>query len=204
MRIDGAKRRWHAPRLLGVSALGFGALVLVMLVFSGGAGAAAGDADLALSKTDSPDPVVVGNNVTYTITVTNPAASTGPATNVVVTDNLPGDVDFVSATGGVCQHNANTVTCDLGQVNAGSSAVVTIVVKTKKDGTLSNTASVTSTPDEDPVLSNNSATATTTVNKAAKTPKPNKGKKPKKGKTSCATPTIVGTNGNDVITGTSH
>src|SRR6476661_4333281 len=181
MRIDGATRRWHAPRLLGVSALGFGALVLVMLGFSGGAGAAAGDADLALSKTDSPDPVVVGNNLTYTIKVDNPTASTGPATNTVVTDTLPAGVDFVSATGGTCQRSGDTVTCDLGQVDAGTTATVTIVVKTKRDGTLTNTASVTSP--EDIVLSNNSATATTTVNKAAKTPKPKKPKgKPKKGK----------------------
>jgi uncharacterized repeat protein (TIGR01451 family) len=194
MRIDGAKRRWQAPRLLGVSALGFGALVLVMLGFSGGAGAAAGDADLALSKTDSPDPVVAGNNLTYTITVTNPVASTGPATNVVVTDNLPAGVDFVSATGGTCQRSGGKVTCNLGQVNAGTTATVTIVVKTKKDGTLTNTASVTS-PDDN-VLANNSATATTTVSKA-----PGKGKQPK-GQPSCGAPTITGTAGDDVINGT--
>ena len=131
-------------------------------VVSGGAGAAPGDTDLALTKTDSPDPVTAGNNLTYTIKVANPGTLRH---RVVVTDKLPAGVDFVSATGGVCERAGNTVTCDLGQVNAGTTATVTIVVKTKKAGTLTNTASVTSP--EDTVLANNSATATTTVAEAA-------------------------------------
>jgi uncharacterized repeat protein (TIGR01451 family) len=197
MRIDYAKNRWSRTRLLGASALGLAALVVALLGFTGGAGAVPGDADLALTKSDSPDPVTAGNNLTYTIRVENPAASMGPAASVVVTDNLPSGVDFVSATDGACQRAGDTVTCDLGQVNAGTTATVTIVVKTRKDGTLTNTASVSS-PDDN-VLANNSATATTTVSK-----KPGKAKKPKKGKASCATPTIAGTAGADVITGTSR
>ena len=190
MRNDHASTRWRGPRLLGVSTLALGALVALLLGFSGGAGAAPGDTDLSLTKTDSPDPVVSGNNLTYTITVQN--LGTMPATNVVVTDTLPKDVDFVSATGGTCTDTGNTVTCQLGQVNAGTSAIVTIVVKAKKTGTISNTARVTSP--EDIVLGNNSATATTTVLSKGQ------GKQP--GKVSCATPTITGTAGNDVITGT--
>lgn len=191
MRNNHANSRWSAPRLAGISAMALGTLVLLMMGFTGGAGAAPGDADLALTKSDSPDPVVAGNNLTYTIRVENPGAN--PATNVVVTDTLPPGVDFVSATGGNCQRAGNTVTCDLGQVNAGTTAIVTIVVKTKKEGTLSNTATVASP--EDIVLGNNSATATTTVTKAGKPGK-------KKGKVSCATPTITGTPGNDVVVGT--
>ena len=175
MRIDQSNASLRALRLIGLAVVLFGVLVLALLLGSGGASAAPGDADLSITKTDSPDPVVAGNNVTYTITVTNPAASTGPATNVVVTDNLPAGVDFVSATGGVCQRAGETVTCDLGQVNAATTATVTIVVKTKKDGTLTNTASVSS-PDDN-VLANNSATATTTVSK-----KPGNGEEAKEGK----------------------
>jgi uncharacterized repeat protein (TIGR01451 family) len=196
MRIDGANSRWGASRLVGISAAVLGILVATLVASSGGASAAPGDADLSISKTDSPDPVVARNNVTYTITVTNPAASTGPATSVVVTDELPAAVDFVSATGGICQRNAGTVTCDLGQVNADSSSIVTIVVKTRKQGMLTNRASVASP--EDTIPANNSATATTTVNNAVKT------KKPKKGRPSCATPTIAGTAGDDVLTGTAR
>jgi uncharacterized repeat protein (TIGR01451 family) len=117
--------------------------------------------------------VTAGDNLTYTIKVENPG--TLPATETKVTDKLPGGVDFVSATGGICQRDADKVTCDLGQVDADTTATVTIVVKTTKAGTLSNTASVTSP--EDIVLANNSATATTTVGKAPA--KPKKPKKPK-------------------------
>jgi uncharacterized repeat protein (TIGR01451 family) len=193
MRTDHAKSRWSAPRLLGLAAALVGTLLLVLIAYSGGASAAPGPSDLSITKTDSPDPVTAGNNLTYTIRVTNPNASGGgDATNVVVTDTLPSQVTYVSATGGTCSKAGSTVTCNLGQVNAATTATVTIVVKTKKVGTLSNTASVSSP--EDAVLTNNSATATTTVVKAAKGNK--------KGKASCASPTIKGTAGPDVITGT--
>jgi uncharacterized repeat protein (TIGR01451 family) len=178
--------------VIGGSALLLATLTLALLGLSGGAGAAPGDADLALTKSDSPDPVTAGDNVTYTIKVENPG--TLPGTGVTVTDRLPAGVDFVSATGGACQRAGDTVTCDLGQVDAMTTATVTIVVKTNKAGRLSNTATVSSP--EDIVLANNSATATTTVNK-----KPGKGKKPK-GRASCAAPTITGTAGDDVINGT--
>jgi uncharacterized repeat protein (TIGR01451 family) len=175
-------------------------IVAALLASSGGAGAAPGDADLALTNLDSPDPVTAGDNLTYTIKVENPG--TLPATQVTVTDDLPAGVDFVSATGGLCERSAEKVTCDLGQVDAATTAMVTIVVKTKKAGTLSNTASVTSP--EDIVLANNSDTATTVVSKApAKPRKPKKPKRPR-GRPSCAAPTIAGTAGDDVITGTSR
>ena len=197
MRIDHANSRWGAPRLVGTAAVLFAVLVAVLLSVSG-AFAAAGPTDLSITKTDSPDPVIQGSNLTYTIRVTNSGAN--DATSVVVTDNLPpgSEIDFISAssTAGTCQHTGNTVTCDLGQVNSGTTTTVTIVVKAKKSGTISNTATVASPDDTD--ASNNSATAVTTVNKQAKGPK-----KPK-GRPSCGAPTISGTAGDDVITGTSH
>jgi uncharacterized repeat protein (TIGR01451 family) len=198
MRSDDAKTRWNAPRLMGAAALFLGIVVVMLISYSGGASAAPGPTDLSITKTDSPDPVAQGSNLTYTIRVTN--GGTMDATSVVVTDNLPSgsDVDFVSAssTAGTCQHTGNTVTCDLGTVTAGTSQTVTIVVKAKKTGTLSNTATVASPDDTNGA--NNSATAATTVVKA--TPPG----KQKKVRPSCATPTIAGTAGDDVITGTSR
>jgi uncharacterized repeat protein (TIGR01451 family) len=202
MRI-GDNTRFGAPRLIGIASLLLGMLVLIAIGYSGGASAAPGPTDLSITKTDSPDPVVQGNNVTYTIRVTNPNPSGGnDAASVVVTDNLPStaDVDYVSATpsAGTCTKSGNTVTCDLGTVAAGTTATVTIVVKTKKTGTITNTATVTSdqvmSPDSN--TANNRATATTTV---IKQPKP-----PKKAPLSCAAPTIKGTPGDDTITGTSR
>ena len=53
-------------------------------------------ADLSITKTDSPDPVTAGKNLTYTVQVTNGGPSTASA--VTVTDTLPAGVTFVSAT----------------------------------------------------------------------------------------------------------
>jgi uncharacterized repeat protein (TIGR01451 family)/CSLREA domain-containing protein len=116
-------------------------------------------ADLEISKADSPDPVTVGDNLTYTITVINNGPD--PATNVVVTDTLPSGVTFVSASPG-CVHSAGVVTCNLGNIPAGDSVTITIVVTVTAPGTISNTATVTSDT-LDPNTANNSDTEPTEV-----------------------------------------
>ena len=72
-------------------------------------------ADLALGMTAQPDPVIVGNNLTYTIAVTNIGPSS--ATNVVVTHLLPGSVTFVSASTsqGAYSQAGGVVTFSLGR-----------------------------------------------------------------------------------------
>jgi uncharacterized repeat protein (TIGR01451 family) len=195
MRINHATSRLSAPRLLGSAALLLGTLVVVLLMQSPMASAAA--TDLGLTKSDSPDPVAQGSNLTYTITVSNTAVGAADATGVTVTDTLPGQVDFVSASSG-CTKTGNTVTCDLGTVAANTSESVNIVVRPKKTGTISNTAIVSAdaaSPDAN--ATNNTDTESTTVVKAAAPGK-------KKGKPSCAAPTITGTAGDDTITGTSR
>ena len=100
-------------------------------------------ADISLTQIDTPDPVTVGNNVTYTITLTN----NGPdsATDIELTDVLPGAVTLVSVTPstGSCA-GTSTVVCALGTLVNGASATVTIVVTTTVVGNLTNTVSVTS------------------------------------------------------------
>jgi uncharacterized repeat protein (TIGR01451 family) len=122
-------------------------------------------ADLSITKTDNPDPVVAGQNLTYTITVNNAGPSN--ATNVVVTDTLPAGVTFVSTSG--CAGDPNGVpTCNLGTINAGGNKqyTVTVTVNAGTTGTLTNNVSVTSNT-ADPNAANNSASATTTVNASA-------------------------------------
>lgn len=193
MRTDNASSRWSVPRLVGIVAIALGTLLLALIAQTGGAAAAVGPTDLSLTKSDSPDPVVQGNNLTYTITVHNLGAN--DASGVTVTDMLPTQVTYVSssATAGSCQKTGNTIKCDLGQVNAGTTQTVTIVVTAAKAGSISNTATVASANDTN--AANNSDTEATTVTKPSAPPK-------KKGRASCATPTITGTLGDDSITGT--
>jgi uncharacterized repeat protein (TIGR01451 family) len=116
-------------------------------------------ADLALTKSDAPDPIVVGNNITYTLTATNLGPST--ATNVVVTDTLPSGSTFVSASGS-CAHAGGVVTCQLGTLARNAFIALSIEVETASAGTLVNTATATAI-EPDPNGGNNTATASTTV-----------------------------------------
>ncbi len=121
-----------------------------------------GRADMAIAMTDAPDPVTLGDNVTYTITASN--AGPDNAALVRVIDGVPLGVTFVSATPsqGSCSGTI-AVTCNLGTIGSGAQATVNLVVRPTFPGTVSNTASVT-TGSADSVPGNNSATATTTVN----------------------------------------
>jgi len=118
--------------------------------------------DLSIAGTDAPDPVAVNGTLTYTIQVTNNAAT--QATGITVSDLLPGNITYVSSTtpGGTCSKFSNTVTCQILSLGAGSSATASIVVKPLAPTTLTNTASVTAN-ETDPNTANNSATQTTTV-----------------------------------------
>src|SRR5262245_30663326 len=53
------------------------------------------EADLSVTKTDSPDPVQRGGNLTYTLTVSN--AGPSDAQNVILSDDVPANTTFVSA-----------------------------------------------------------------------------------------------------------
>jgi hypothetical protein len=127
--------------------------------------------DLGINKTDSPDPITTGSDVTYTINVINNGP--GTAQSVVVTDNLPGSVTFVSCSstgGGVCSGTGNNRTVTFSSLASGASATITLVATANGAGgtTITNTATVASST-SDPNTGNNSSTATTTVQAVAPT-----------------------------------
>ncbi|HWT00602.1 MAG TPA: FG-GAP-like repeat-containing protein [Pyrinomonadaceae bacterium] len=117
--------------------------------------------DLSITKKDTPDPVLAGNQVTYDLTVTNLSAKTAPG--VVVTDQLAASTTFVSAapSQGSCT-GTTLITCDLGDIAGGGSATVRIVARTTVPGPAANTAVVKSAL-PDPDRSNNADRAPTSV-----------------------------------------
>src|SRR5262245_54793233 len=92
------------------------------------AAAADSSADVFLYQVDGADPVAVGDEITFTITVGN----NGPdaARGVTLVDTLPAGTSFVSAThtAGSCAEAAGTVTCSLGTIAAAEGGTVDIVV----------------------------------------------------------------------------
>lgn len=114
-------------------------------------------ADLALVKVATPVPVLLGNDLTYTIIVTNQGPN--DADSVTVTDPLPSGVTFVSAIAsqGSVTQITGTVTGNLGALASGTRATVTIVVTPGAAGQVCNSATVTGAT-TDPVATNNSGT----------------------------------------------
>jgi uncharacterized repeat protein (TIGR01451 family) len=130
---------------------------------------ATGEADLSVAKTNTPDPAIAGDTLTYTLTITNSGPS--QAIGVTLTDTLPAEVTFGSATPGQgtgCSEAGGVVTCHLGDLAPGAVATATIVsnVDPAARGTITNTANVAGT-DPDPDLANNTATKDATVNAQA-------------------------------------
>ncbi|NJD69854.1 MAG: DUF11 domain-containing protein [candidate division NC10 bacterium] len=122
-----------------------------------------GEADLSVTKSASADPVGVRSPLTYTLTATN--LGPDPATGVTLTDTLPAGVGLVAVTTGTgaCSVATGTVTCLLGVLASGASAIVTIRVTTPASpGTIVNTASI-SAQQTDPDPANNSVSLTTSV-----------------------------------------
>jgi large repetitive protein len=129
--------------------------------------------DLLANISDSPDPVAVGDLVTYTLTVTNNGPSF--AENVRLIDALPASklsfVSLSSPAGASCTTPAvgatgGNVDCQLGGLAANASLQVTVQMKGEAKGTDTSTLIVSS--DEtvagfDSQMGNNSVTEQTTV-----------------------------------------
>ena len=133
-------------------------------------------ANLAVTKTHSPSPVLAGNQLTYTITVTN----NGPdaASGVTVTDTLPAQAAYLTNDlnpPAGCTAAGQVVSCSLGDLANGQSVsfhVVTLVdpatVATAAGPTsITNSAIVSSSGAVDPDQSDNAVSDTALVNDSA-------------------------------------
>jgi len=121
------------------------------------------DADLSVVQSGAPNPVSVGDLLSYTITVTN--GGPGLQTAVTLVDTLPSGVSFVSASPGppTCTAAGATVTCALGTLASGAGSTVTIDVRPTAAGSLTNSATV-SGGEPDSNSANNTALAVVTAN----------------------------------------
>jgi len=79
-------------------------------------------ADLFVTKLDSPDPVVSGDKIVYTLLVAN--LGSAAATGARVDDELPTGATFLSASPGCSQ--GTKVSCDIGTLAPGDTATFTI------------------------------------------------------------------------------
>jgi uncharacterized repeat protein (TIGR01451 family) len=127
-------------------------------------------ADLSLTKTDTPDPVVGGRNVTYTLTARNNGPN--PSSDLELKDFLPGTSTLISASGPdwTCSHAAGVVTCTRPgplAVNTDTPPVTIVARITATEGNVTNSATISPASGagavQDPIPTNNTATATTAV-----------------------------------------
>jgi uncharacterized repeat protein (TIGR01451 family) len=124
--------------------------------------------DLVVKMVESADPIFLSQNMTYTITVKN-INTTFNATGVVLTDNLPSGMSYVSSTtsqGTVIQASGGFVAVNLGTIAPNATATVTITVQAVQLGVQTNTAGIGDREQSDSNPANDSDSAATTVNNA--------------------------------------
>ena len=88
-------------------------------------------ADLALTMTDAPDPLNIGNALVYTLVVTNQGPSAAAGVNI--TNTLSTNVTLVSVTitNGTANTATNPISFNLGTLAPGASPTVRITVNAK-------------------------------------------------------------------------
>ncbi|MEK7412674.1 MAG: right-handed parallel beta-helix repeat-containing protein, partial [Planctomycetota bacterium] len=119
-------------------------------------------ADVAVSMTPPSGPALLGDTLTYSVTVRN----NGPekASGVILTNILPSGMTWVSTTKsqGTCS-GTSTVTCNLGSLANGTTATVTVTAKATTAGTKTNSATVSNGVEPDSNPANNTASVATAV-----------------------------------------
>ncbi len=122
-------------------------------------------ADLEATKTGTASGIPGGPDLTYTIGVINHGPSV--ARNVTLSDPLPPNATFVSATNG-CTQSSGVVSCAVGDLAVAGTFGADVVISYPASATGSRTNTVTAaSPTPDPGPSPNTASVTTTLNPSA-------------------------------------
>jgi trimeric autotransporter adhesin len=110
----------------------------------------AGLSDLSLAQTVNTNTALSGNNVTFTLTLTNDGQTN--VSGVVVTDMLPSGATLVSATpsAGTTNLVGNTLTWQVGNVSASSPALtLAVVITLNNSGVFYNSAEISAMNETD-------------------------------------------------------
>ncbi len=103
-------------------------------------------ADLMLTKTVSKNNPAFGETITYTLAVKNDGPQT--ATNVQVTDLLPGGLEFVSSA--TLTKSGNLLTGTIASILAGETKTLTFLAKVIQNGEIKNIAQISKSDQKDP------------------------------------------------------
>ena len=129
--------------VLGVACAALAALVLVAFAGAGPASAGATPYVTVVEFSDSPDPVRVGQNLTYSFVVRNSGSS--GAEDVTVLTGVPSTTRFVSSeffngdkTRACPPNERGHIDCVVGDLGVGEEAVLEVVVKPGQPGHLEN------------------------------------------------------------------
>jgi uncharacterized repeat protein (TIGR01451 family) len=120
-----------------------------------------GFSDLSIVKRVDHTSAHIGQQLTYTLEITNNGIDDDPAVNVTDPWSLPLNILSARPTQGTC-HIGQPLTCALGPIKRDASATITIIAKAKQAGQERNTARVTGA-NRDPDLSNNQSSAETNI-----------------------------------------
>lgn len=125
--------------------------------------------DLSITKTPSEDVVNVGETVDYTLVVTNNGPVEATASGVMVTDELPDQVEYRSDTCG--GSDVPPWTWEIGVLGVGEMAECTVTVEVVASGSIVNTSAVEG-DQTDPTPENNSDDAIVEVPEVVETEQP--------------------------------
>jgi uncharacterized repeat protein (TIGR01451 family) len=118
--------------------------------------------DIVVTGTVAPEPVAVGSNLVYTLTVLN--NSPFDAANVQFTNTLPGSVKLSSSgiTFGSLDTSGNPLLGNIGTLGPSATSVITLIVVPQSGGFITNLASAGGGLN-DPSLANNATNLVSTV-----------------------------------------
>ncbi|MGH2418288.1 MAG: hypothetical protein ACRDFY_08125, partial [Candidatus Limnocylindria bacterium] len=113
-------------------------------------------ADLAVSASQDRDKAKTGQVVRQTFVVTN--GGPGAAGSVVLDETLPDGLDMVGVSPALaCDSSVDGIHCDLGTLASGATRTVTVDVRVAVGGARLVSTATVSSPNHDPVATNDSA-----------------------------------------------